>query len=193
MSDEQWLCDASGGPLTFSHACAAWLPTLHFCNTCPDTAAKTGTLGEKSSGGTALTSTLLQRGSQHTRGRGRGVILWRPSPWALPWLYEKLFRLSACSRQKAAAATCTTSAATSWAGRAFGWRAQQAPPSGWSAVSCALRALHVTRHVSRARPGELLDAASGLPVMSFDVGPGQWFQFTLAGASPVRCVAMRSP
>ena len=46
---------------------------------------------------------------------------------------------------------------------------------------------------ARKAKDELLDAASGLPVMSFDVGPGQWFQFTLAGASQVRCVAMRSP
>ena len=27
VSDSQWLCDASGGPLTFTHACAA--PILH--------------------------------------------------------------------------------------------------------------------------------------------------------------------
>ena len=33
--------------------------------------------------------------------------------------------------------------------------------------------------------GELLDGSSELPVMSFDVGKGQWFQFKLAGTAQV--------
>jgi hypothetical protein len=33
--------------------------------------------------------------------------------------------------------------------------------------------------------GELLDAESELPVMSFDVGRGQWFQFKTAGTAQV--------
>jgi hypothetical protein len=39
------------------------------------------------------------------------------------------------------------------------------------------------RHAAAA--GELLDEASQLPVMSFDVGRGQWFQFKLAGTAQV--------
>jgi hypothetical protein len=39
------------------------------------------------------------------------------------------------------------------------------------------------RHATAA--GELLDEARQLPVMSFDVGRGQWFQFKLAGTAQV--------
>ena len=41
--------------------------------------------------------------------------------------------------------------------------------------------------------GELLDGSSELPVMSFDVGKGQWFQFKLAGTMQVAVVVVVVP
>ena len=41
------------------------------------------------------------------------------------------------------------------------------------------------------RAGELLDGSSELPVMSFDVGKGQWFQLKLAGTMQVVVVAIQ--
>ncbi len=50
------------------------------------------------------------------------------------------------------------------------------------------RGLRHARHASVCL-GELLDGVSELPVMSFDVGPGQWFEFTLAGSTQVTVAA----
>ena len=50
------------------------------------------------------------------------------------------------------------------------------------------------REVCDARaPGELLDGASELPVMSFNVGSGQWFEFKLAGRGQVTTAAAAAP
>ena len=41
--------------------------------------------------------------------------------------------------------------------------------------------------------GELLDSTSELPVMSFNVGSGQWFEFKLAGTTQVKEVVAGVP
>jgi hypothetical protein len=50
------------------------------------------------------------------------------------------------------------------------------------------------RDVCDARAlGELLDGGSELPVMSFNVGSGQWFEFKLAGTAQVTTAAAAAP
>jgi hypothetical protein len=76
VSDAQWLCDASGGPLTFSHVCAAPFPHSIFVTNRAGTAARTGMRRRKKQGGTGLSSMRRLHGSQCRRGRARAAISW---------------------------------------------------------------------------------------------------------------------